>query len=425
MNIENHEKFLLNDEKEKRLWKESIFVFDTSALIDFYYYPKETRSEIYEKVFKTLKGRLWIPHHVQFEYLNNRENIIEKPIREKYDPLKNDKISKLKSAGKRIKVIAEAIKNDTKKPEKHPFLPQGRIDQFLEFANVINTTINEFETALNAEILNQENEIKSLNENDSILEVFMEYFEVGEESSFEEIMEIVEEGKLRYKFQIPPGYMDLEDKKGTQIFGDLIIWKQLLEHAEEKETSVIFICNDLKIDWCYKDSNNRIESPRQELIKEFFDNNEKEFWMYDQSQFLYKAKEILEVEFEDTKIEEVSKIIDEKNRDELIFKCGYCNEKNLIQVGDFTYDFEFVGSSERNMGREKHYRVVKPAKCNICKNISYITYEIWEYPIGIHNYDEVKIDVGEIIQAPDFVNKFWEKVYADELYRSDIEQDLY
>ena len=66
-------------------------------------------------------------------------------------------------------------------------------------------------------------------------------------------MGIVNEGKLRYEFQIPPGYQDLKEKIGTQIFGDLIVWKQILSHAKAINKNVIFICNDLKIDWCLKD----------------------------------------------------------------------------------------------------------------------------------------------------------------------------
>ncbi len=82
MNRESFEKFKLSSEKEKELWKDSIVIFDTSALIDFYYYPRETREEIFNKIFPKLKGRLWIPYHVQFEYLKNRSGIIEKPILE-------------------------------------------------------------------------------------------------------------------------------------------------------------------------------------------------------------------------------------------------------------------------------------------------------------------------------------------------------
>jgi len=308
MDRKNFERFELNEAKEKELWENSIIIFDTSALIDFYYYPQETREEIFTKIFPRFSERLWIPNHVQFEYLKNRKGIIEKPIKESYNPIK-DKLKELINAKAQILKNSEQIKKDTLKPEKHPYLPQEKIDDFNIFINEIDSKVKQFEKDINDEIKKQENEIKSLNESDTILEAFEKNFKVGEEFLFSQIMEIVSEGKLRYEFEIPPGYKDLKEKEGTQIFGDLIIWKQILSYSREKNKSVLFICNDLKIDWCYKNSRNRIESPRFELIKEFKDNNGQDFWMYDQSQFIYKSKEILQVEIADAKIKEISKII--------------------------------------------------------------------------------------------------------------------
>ncbi|HMP28102.1 MAG TPA: PIN domain-containing protein, partial [Saprospiraceae bacterium] len=340
MNRESFEKYELSTEKEKALWNDSIVVFDTSALIDFYYYPKETRQEIYDKIFLKLKNRLWIPNHVQFEYLKNRKGIIEKPIIENYNPIKNEKIKEIISAKTQILKVAEQIKKDTLKPEKHPFLPQEKIDEFIEFTKEIDAKVKRFEKELNEEIAKQEAEIKSLNENDTILKAFEDYLVVGSEFSHSDIMLIVAEGKLRYEFEIPPGYKDLKEKIGTQIFGDLIIWKQILNYAKDINKNVIFICNDLKIDWCHKDSRNRIESPREELIKEFNDNNQKDFWMYNQSQFVYKAKEYLAVDIADEKIEEISNVIGNRNSDDLIYKCGICHKKNTVPINELYLDFE-------------------------------------------------------------------------------------
>jgi DNA-directed RNA polymerase subunit RPC12/RpoP len=228
-----------------------------------------------------------------------------------------------------------------------------------------------------------------------------------------EIMEIVTEGKLRYEFEIPPGYKDLKEKEGTQIFGDLIIWKQILSYSKEINKSVIFICNDLKIDWCYKDSRNRIESPRLELIKEFNDNNEKEFWMYDQSQFIYKSKELLDVDIADAKIKEISNVINLRNYEELIYQCGNCNKQNVVPFEDLYIDFECIESSDRGMGAENHYQSEDYIQCPNCGKESNLTLDIWEYPVGAHNYDEIEIEDGEIIQSPDFVGYFWDNYYDE------------
>jgi len=91
--------YLLNDKKEEFLWENGIIVFDSSALLDIYFLPRAARIKIYSEIFEKLTGRLWIPFHVQFEYLKNRESSISKPISEKYDPLKQ-KVKKFDNIGK-------------------------------------------------------------------------------------------------------------------------------------------------------------------------------------------------------------------------------------------------------------------------------------------------------------------------------------
>ena len=46
--------------REKKLWKDSVIIFDTSVLLDFYYYPLKSREDIFNKIFEPLKDRLWI-----------------------------------------------------------------------------------------------------------------------------------------------------------------------------------------------------------------------------------------------------------------------------------------------------------------------------------------------------------------------------
>ena len=72
--------YRIDKEKEKKLWKNAIFIFDTSALLDFYAIPKQTRDTIY-KTFQSLKDRLWLPAQVIYEYLNHKDTILEKIIK--------------------------------------------------------------------------------------------------------------------------------------------------------------------------------------------------------------------------------------------------------------------------------------------------------------------------------------------------------
>lgn len=413
MNTDSFDIYELSPEKEIELWKDSIIVFDSSALIDFYFYPKETRNEIFDLISEKLKGRVWVPFHVQFEYLKNRKSVIEKPILECYDPIISDKLHKLISAKTEIIKTSKIIKENTSKAVRHPYLDQKIIDEFIEYTSEIESKVSQFEKDLKAAIDEKVMEIKSLKSNDTILKSFAELIEVGPELTYSEIMDIVNEGKIRYEFEIPPGYMDKKEKSGIQIFGDLIIWKQILTYSKTEDKNIIFICNDLKIDWCYKGSRSRIERPREELIKEFKDNSGKLFWMYDQSQFIYKSNEILKSNIDSNKIEEISKIISDKNDNFLIYKCNNCQLSNIVLSNDLNFDFECISSSNRGMGPENHYQSIENHKCANCKMDIEIKFNIWEYPTGVHNYSNMQIEGGEIIQIPDYVGHFWDYYFYE------------
>src|SRR5436305_397843 len=72
-----------------KMWKEGIFVFDTSVLLNIYRYTPETREDFF-KLMEKLKKRIWIPHQVALEYLEQRENVIsqQKAIYDDIDEIK-------------------------------------------------------------------------------------------------------------------------------------------------------------------------------------------------------------------------------------------------------------------------------------------------------------------------------------------------
>jgi len=94
---------------------------------------------------------------------------------------------------------------------------------------------------------------------------------------------------------------------------------------------VIFITNDVKDDWCNvekRSNETRILSPKDDLIFEFKHKTKKQFWMYSFSQFLYKAKEILNSEITNEALEEVKNInIDVAKNNKLKFNCIYRSKR--------------------------------------------------------------------------------------------------
>lgn len=118
------------------------FIYDRLIL-------SETRTEIFEKVFGYLNGRLWMPAQVHFEYLKNKEKVSEKPI-SSYQRLISkqnkdggyvsaivDKTRTLQSQGLgEIKNQLKTLKEQTLGTEKHPYLSP---EIYAEFDSALST----------------------------------------------------------------------------------------------------------------------------------------------------------------------------------------------------------------------------------------------------------------------------------------------
>lgn len=419
MNIDNIKPYLIDAEKEKRLWANAIFVFDSSALLDFYFLPKNTRQKIYNEIFSKLPQRLWIPFHVEFEFLKNREGVIPKPVKEKYEPLKEKIYDIRKSLSKEIQKRIDEISRETIKDDKHPYIEQTEIEKIKATIDTFEKEIKSFEENILKQIKSAEVEILDVKTNDDILKAIEDHFKVGREFSFDEILTITNEGKHRYEFKIPPGYGDLQlkEKKGTQIFGDLIIWKQILEFSKEKKLPIIFITNDIKKDedWYYLDktkTEDRILCPREELIKEIKDHSNVEFWMYNLPQFLYHANEYLAATFPAQTIQNITQFLNAKDvkGDYLRFKCDSCGKIHSYHKSNFNLDFECVDGSERSMGEENHYEAIEIFNCE-CGNQIKATFGVWEYPVGIHNYDDLTLEGAELLEKFYFTIDFFADDY--------------
>jgi hypothetical protein len=102
------------------------------------------------------------------------------------------------------------------------------------------------------------------------------------------------EGEERYKNEIPPGYRDgKKDASGDPFrkYGDLIIWKQIINKAKEATKPVIFVTDDKKDDWWLEQSGRTI-GPRAELLQEFIAETSNNFWMYTVDRFIAEAAHI-------------------------------------------------------------------------------------------------------------------------------------
>lgn len=247
-------------EEFKEIWEKDIIIaFDTSALIDIYFFSSETIVDILEKLEMIIE-KTWIPNQVYIEFIRNHKEKHESAFA-KHDKLKRD-------FTKSINLFKKEIENIFKHYKKYN-LPKIDIlkAEISDDSERILLKIEEYKKELKDEIEKHKDLLKK-DKIKEFLEKMLNNKKIGNKYIMPELLKIYEEGERRYKYKIPPGYEDLEkdksDSSKTQKFGDLIIWKQIIDKCKKENKSLIFITNDTKEDWIEKN-----KEPRIELIEEF------------------------------------------------------------------------------------------------------------------------------------------------------------
>lgn len=128
---------------------------------------------------------------------------------------------------------------------------------------------------------------------------------VGGNYTLAEIDKISKEGEERYKNEIPPGYCDRnKDDVKKNKFGDLILWKQIMDKSLNDKKNVIFITDDAKEDWWLK-VHGRTISPRKELYSEFLSETSQRVLIYRPDAFMKHAKDKFKSRLDDSTINEI------------------------------------------------------------------------------------------------------------------------
>ena len=146
------------------------------------------------------------------------------------------------------------------------------------FLNKINEELSEVKTKIVKSYKDNigddyEENINTLKDIEKDLKDFVEILkndgQVGDKIDTKRILEIINEGELRYKYNIPPGYKD-NKKEGIDKFGDLFIWKEILNLPTimREINEFIFLTSDEKEDWWDKE-----KKVKEFLFDEFKDIN--------------------------------------------------------------------------------------------------------------------------------------------------------
>lgn len=263
----------------KKIWENGIIIFDTNVLLNLYRYSDSTRNTILDLISK-FSQQIYLPHQAGLEYNKNRYEVIAEQDKAYKEFL--DKISQ--------------IQKDLQSTNKPPFL-----------SNKIDKNLNSVFEEVSAEVQESIQKYCDYLKDDPIYNKISELFNnrITEPFSKEKLEEIYKEGEDRYKLKIPPGFEDEKTKDGNRKFGDLILWKQVIEKAKELKKDVILITDERKIDWWWKIKDGRNMGPRQELVEEIKNQANVDFHMYSSERFLSYGQSFLKEQINNQALEEI------------------------------------------------------------------------------------------------------------------------
>ena len=236
------------------LWSggETIFVFDANVFLNLYGYAKQTREDFFS-ILEALGDNLWIPYHVGLEYQRRRLSVV-----------RNEKIV-FNEIEKNLNKIQNVFKGDFEK-----LALARRFPKLFENTEKLEKEIGKSIASYRKSVNYWDGEQPCVRSHDEIRDKLNFLFDgkVGRRPESQKWLDdVYEEGENRFKNKVPPGFKDESKGSGEDSlfsydglcydrrYGDLIIWKQLIDKAKSEDVgSVVFVTDDAKEDWWYPDS---------------------------------------------------------------------------------------------------------------------------------------------------------------------------
>lgn len=235
-----------------------IIIPDTNVLLNLYRYSPEF-SEFGLQCLQEVIGSIYLPATVRIEF--------GKHCRAAF----SDMEKRINNAGKNTEQQVAAARNkilSSCEPLERLHFPEVNVfrSELESLLNRLAQTANKFfEERRGLELSSH-----YWGGSDKVAELVKgieSYSHVFPAPSQEDIFTWCEEGQERYKKEIPPGFKDAKNKDGVRKYGDLIIWKELLNFARMQSKDIVFITDDVKADWWESENEQRIF--HHKLVAEF------------------------------------------------------------------------------------------------------------------------------------------------------------
>lgn len=257
----NDKKYKLSIEMSSR---NTLVIFDTNAWLDLYNIPPVALEEIIDRIEKK-QDVFWIPHQVYREFCVN--------AKDKKDSVQNIFKKSCSESLQAVHAAKDQVLQKLSNLKKRKLLMDNNLYDEMEkrFKELTRKVKEEYE-GLGKEYIK---EIEIIEKNDIVDKLVNKIYGRDTSKDFSNIekMKICEEGEIRYKYKIAPGYTDADKEcKSCEDFfrkyGDLLIWKEILRKVEKTNTNVIFVQNEKKKDWL-KDRNGNVLA--DVLLEEYHD----------------------------------------------------------------------------------------------------------------------------------------------------------
>lgn len=303
--------YTLEPKELTELWKNGLIVLDANVLLNLYRFNKSTSDSMME-VLESAKDRIWIPFQAALEYQENRKFVVADQLDafDKVEGIFENLIGQLKS---RLSTLQLDKRHSTIDPETIINQVEDKFDEVIRYLQAVQ----DFSDI-------EENSYQLRDRIDKLLtpDKIGPYF-----TNYADLESIYAEGHERYDAQIPPGFKDADkgddyyvfaNLKYEQKYGDLIVWKQIMNYVNvENVQYVIYVTDDNKEDWWWKKSGKTI-GPHKQLIEEIHKKTKiKNFWMYSTYSFLKNAETYLEAKVEDKTFDDIKEVINRKKNEKL------------------------------------------------------------------------------------------------------------
>jgi hypothetical protein len=278
----------LSNEEFNSLWRECTFAFDANVILNLYRYSDKTRDELLS-ILGALQERIWMPYHAAAEFHRSRVKVVADHSRN-YADLRAFVDKELGQLQQKF----GSLYRDTGIDQEKVF---GETEAALR---QLSARLGELE----------KNSVRPTNstDEDAIWKAVVELFDgrVGDPIDSDALRQLREEGQARYDAHVPPGFADA-DKGGTEQFGDLVLWKQVIQRARDLKTPMILVTDDSKEDWWWQSEGSAI-GPHPALIEEITRDAHVAFWMYSSDGFIRQAARFLKRKISEQTVGEVESL---------------------------------------------------------------------------------------------------------------------